>query len=163
VAYSSKSDIQEILPDQDLAELTDDVNDTPVTVDARVDSAITRADNKINSYLRGKHGTLPLNPVPENVKDWSVSLAIWELYRRRVDLEIPEPVREDKKATIEALESVQDGTTHIDTPTAPANTFSFYKGSGSDKGELFDSNKDGTGCLDQYYNGPVPVTTFRNQ
>lgn len=156
MAYSVKADILEVLPESDLIQLTDDVPPIDTVDDAKVTSAITRADNQINSYLRGKASTIPIVPTPPRVKDWSVTLAIFQLYRRRVNLDIPATIQEDIDQTISELKGVRDGKILIDDPTSPANTASFYKGDGANKGVIFDSNAEGTGCLDQYYDGPVP-------
>lgn len=157
MAYSTQSDIEEVLPSNDLAQMTDDTNgeviDTPI-----VNAAIARADNQINSYLRGKQNTLPLSPVPPRVKDWSTGLAIFNLYQRRVNLEMPDPIRLNHDDIISELKSVRDGKILIDDPDSPAETASFYKGSGSnteDAGDLFTDKPDGSGTIDQYYNGPA--------
>lgn len=157
MAYSTQSDIEEILPTADLAELTDDTGNDVVDV-SKVTAAIARADNQINSYLRGKQNSLPLSPVPPRVKDWSTGLAIWQLYRRRVNLEMPEPVRVDHDDIISELKAVRDNKILIDDAESPADTGSYYKTNGEDKIEIFDSKADNSGCLDQYYGGPFPAT-----
>jgi len=155
--YSVKADILEILSLADLIQLTDDVAPVDTVDDPIVVAAITRADNKINSYLRGKH-TVPLTTVPPRVKDWSVTLAIFELYRRRVNLEIPDVLRIDFDEVVKELKMVQAGTLLIDDSTSIANTAGYYKGQGkattSNKSQIWDSKPDGTGQLDEFYDGP---------
>lgn len=153
MAYSTKSDILEVLPEKDLAELTNDTDGSTV-VDSVVNANIAKADNQINTYLRGKQSTLPLSPVPPRVKDWSVGLAIFNLYKRRVNLEIPDVIRTDHDDIVSELKGVRDQKILIDDSESPANTASYYKGDGANKGTLFDSNSNGTGELDKYYNGP---------
>ena len=155
--YSVKADILEILPLQDLIELTDDIAPVDTVDDPTVVSAITRADNRINTYLRGKH-TVPFTTVPPSVKDWSVTLAIFELYRRRVNLEIPDVLRMDFDQTIKDLKLVQGGQLLIDDSTSIANTANYYKGQGkattANKPQIWDSNPAGDGQLDEFYDGP---------
>lgn len=155
MAYSVKADIIDQLPEKRLAQLTDDDPvGAPAVDDDVVDAMIEKADNQINTYLRGKN-ILPIDTAETpRVKDWSVGLAIFNLYKRRVDLEIPEPVRVDHDDIMTELRAVRDNKILIDDPTSPANTGSIIKGSGSTKSTMFTSNDQGTGTLDQYYDGP---------
>lgn len=162
MAYSTEDDILEVLPQERLIQLTDDVSPVDTIDSAIVTAMIDKADNQINSYLRGKATTIPIDPVPPRVKDWSVTLAVFKLYGRRINLTIPDTLREDKDAVIDELKEIRDGKALIDDAESPSNTASFYQSNGKDFGELFDTNSEGTGCLDQYYNGPAP-TTNRNR
>jgi phage gp36-like protein len=153
VAYSTKADILKQLPEADLAQLTNDVDGSTV-VDATVDAMIAKADNQINTYCRGKND-IPFNTTETpRVLDWSVSLAIYNLYKRRVDLSIPDGVETDHDDVIDELKAVRDGKIVVDDPDSVANTGGIYKGSGASQGKIFSSNAQGTGVLDQYYNGP---------
>lgn len=155
--YSVKADILEILSLADLIQLTDDVAPVDTVDDPIVVAAISRADTRINTYLRGKH-TVPFSTVPASVRNFSVTLAIFELYRRRVNLEIPDVIRIDFDQVIKDLKLIQGGQLVLDDSTSVANTASFYKGQGkgttSDKPQIWDSKPDGTGQLDEFYNGP---------
>lgn len=157
MAYSTKSDIQEILSDEDLIQLTDDSDPVDTVDDTKITSAIKRADNEINTFLRGKHDLPVTSAIALAVKDWSVSLAIYQLYRRRINLEIPDVLRDDIEDVRKKLGMVQAGTLLIDDPTSTANTAGIYKGSGqgstAGKSQIFVSQPDGKGFLDQYYNG----------
>ena len=154
MAYSVKADILEQISETDLSQLSNDTDGSSV-VDSVVDAMIEKADNQINSYLRGKQtAPLPLDPVPPRVKDWSVGLAIYNLYGRRVQLQMPEPVKTDHDDIMTELRGVRDGKILIDDPNSPANTGSFYKASGASQGTTFTSNNAGTGNLDCYYDGP---------
>ena len=153
MAYSDEAAILEILPSTEVAQLTDD--STGSTIDsAKVSAALTRGFNTINTYLRGKASAIPLSPVPPAVKDWNTILAIFNLYQRRVDLELPETIEKSYDRVIGELKGVRDGKILMDDPIGVGNTAKIYKGSGSDKGVIFDSNAAGTGVLDGYYDGP---------
>jgi phage gp36-like protein len=80
MAYCTQSDLLSMIPLKELAELTADSGDTP---DGEVvDEAIQRADAEINSYLGMRH-TLPLSPLPDQVKGLSIDMALYHLYSRR--------------------------------------------------------------------------------
>lgn len=166
MAYSVKADIQEILSDQELIHLTDDVAPVDTIDDDKITAAIKRADNQINTYLRGKASAIPIVPTPPRVTDWSVLLAIQNLYQRRVNLAIPETIEKGVEDVITELKGVRDGKILIDDAAGSSNTASFYKGQGagttSDKPQMFDSRPDGKGVLDGYYNGPDTFDGNRN-
>lgn len=152
--YCTKADIIKVLPEADLAQLTDDTNGTTVDDDI-VTAQITKADNQINTYCRGKND-LPFNTTTTpRVNDWSITLSIWNLYKRRVDLEMPEPVRVDHDDVITELKGVRDGKILVNDPDSHANQATFYKGNGEDKPTLFSTNEDKDGTLDEYYSGPA--------
>ena len=154
MAYSVKADILVQLPEVRLAQLTNDVDGSTV-VDSVVTAMIAKADNQINSYCRGKSNLPFVVANTPRVKDWSVGLTIWNLYKRRVDLSIPDAIETDHDDIISELKGVRDGKILIDDPESAANTASFYKSNGDDKNVLFTTNKRGNGTLDQYYNGPL--------
>jgi len=80
MAYCTQSDLITMIPVKELAELTADSGDTP---DGEVvDEAIHRADAEIDAYLGMRH-TLPLSPLPDQVKGLSIDMALYHLYSRR--------------------------------------------------------------------------------
>jgi phage gp36-like protein len=80
MAYCTQSDLITMIPLKELAELTADSGDTP---DSQVvDEAIHRADAEIDAYLGMRH-TLPLTPLPDQVKGLSIDMALYHLYSRR--------------------------------------------------------------------------------
>lgn len=85
--YSQKADLTSKFSEKRLRELTDDENDGS-KVDERIDDAIRRADNEIDSHLRGRYAVpldLSADEDLEFVRDISTDIAIYELYRRRGD------------------------------------------------------------------------------
>jgi phage gp36-like protein len=80
MAYCEQSDIEKLIPEQELAELTADTGSTP---DAEVVAeAIAKADAEIDSYL-GVVYTVPLSVPPSRVRSLSEDFAIYYLYQRR--------------------------------------------------------------------------------
>jgi phage gp36-like protein len=80
MAYCTQSDLITMIPLKELAELTADSGETPDSL--VVDEAIHRADAEIDAYLGMRH-TLPLAPVPDQVKGLSIDMALYHLYSRR--------------------------------------------------------------------------------
>ena len=119
MAYCTESDLLSLIPVQELAELTTDSGDTP---DSQVVAeAIDRADAEIDAYL-GSRYTLPLNPVPDQVKGLSMDMALYHLYSRR---SLAPPVRRQKYEAalsllqqIAAGEAVVEGASELLTETA---------------------------------------------
>ncbi len=80
MAYCTQSDLITMIPVKELAELTADSGDTPDS--EVVNEAINRADAEIDAYLGMRH-TLPLSPLPDQVKGLSIDMALYHLYSRR--------------------------------------------------------------------------------
>lgn len=154
MAYSTKSDVLEVVPADMLAQLTNDSGVNSV-VDAVVTAAIAKADNQINSYLRGKSASLPLSPVPARVKDWSVGLAIFNLYSRRINLKIPEYAKTDHDDIISELKGVRDGKILIDDSTSVANLGTIIKTNKTATSVNFNTNTSKNGQLDRFWNGCI--------
>lgn len=109
--YCTLEDIKKAIPEANIIQLTDDVG-TGVIDQAKVDEAIAYADELINAYLRGRY-QVPLNPVPELIKRLSVDLAIFHLYSRRFELEMPESMMQRRKEIIRLLEQIQKGVVSL--------------------------------------------------
>ena len=104
MAYCTQSDLLTMIPLQELAELTADSGDTPDS--GVVNEAIHRADAEIDAYL-GMRYTLPLSPLPDQVKGLSIDMALYHLYSRR---SVAPTVRRQKyEAAISFLKLVAEG------------------------------------------------------
>jgi len=152
VAYSTKADIELAIPGRFLAQLTDDTSG--ITVNATtVSRAIADADSQIDSFARGKHSPLPFNPVPDSVRRWSVSLAILNLYKRRVDLQVPDQIKIDNENVMVELRGLRDNKILIDDSGSDANEANFYIVKKKQSQPIFQTNSEKTGRLDRYF-GP---------
>lgn len=105
--YCTVDDIKKSIPEANIIQLTDDAG-TGVIDQTKVNEAIAYADQLIDGYLRGRY-SLPLNPVPGLVNKLSVDLAIFHLYSRRFELEMPESMMAKYKNAIKLLEQIQKG------------------------------------------------------
>ena len=100
--YCTQSDILEQLDEDVLLQLTDDYDAGAIDSDV-VDRAIADADSLINGYC-GKRHTIPFTTVPVLARKFSVDIAIYNLYGRRMGA--PEDRRNRYKETIEYLRGV---------------------------------------------------------
>jgi len=115
--YCTLDDIKKLIPEDALIQLTDDeglgtVNQT------RVDEAIAQADAEIDSYCGGRY-SVPFSTVPEIIKKFSVDIAIYNLYSRRVEV-IPEVRSERYRNAIRQLEGISKGLISLGVDPAPS-------------------------------------------
>lgn len=147
MAYCTKDDILNIIPEQDLINLT---VDTPVGDDvvneAQLSSAIDYADSCINGYLRSRYD-LPLSVIPDEIVKLCADIAVYRLYMRRPQ-SLPEHIKDNYKESIELLKNIQKGVFIIDTPqehpetTMPALKPTF-KTNKTARSRIFDANTMG--------------------
>lgn len=149
MAYSLQADIEKRIPAADVAALTDDTNgvttDTAILTEAGV-----LADSVIDSNLRGKH-TVPLTTVPPLIRELSVTLTIWNLYQRRINLAIPETLEAGFKDAKQTLKDIRDNKITIDDSGSHANEATYYKTNKTGDSRVFDQNDSESGTLDKYF------------
>ena len=114
MAYCTESDLLTLSPRKELAELTADSGDTP---DSQVVAeAINLADAEIDAYL-GSRYTLPLSPVPDQVKGLSMDMTLYHLYSRR---SVAPTVRRQKYETaLSFLKQVAAGEAVVEGASEP--------------------------------------------
>ena len=113
MSYSNLTDIEKLLPETAIIQLTDDEN-IGTANETRVNESIAQADAEIDSYCGGRY-TVPFAAVPDIVKKISVDIAISNLYSRRVE-EIPETRAERYKNAIRQLGDIASGRISIGEP-----------------------------------------------
>jgi len=126
MAYSTRDDIKQLLPEETVIQLTDDENLKPSAIDAdntehaaiiaRVDEAIERADAEIDGYCAVKY-SVPLSPVPAVVNKLSVELAIYYLYSRR---SVPEKIEKRYDKAVVRLKDIARGLLTLGVDPEPA-------------------------------------------
>lgn len=113
MSYCTRADIQELMAERVIVQLS---NDDPRATEANwdnVDAAIRFADNTINGYLRGRY-SLPLNSFDELVTAWATFIARWWLYNRRPDgKDLPTAVTLTYGDATKSLKLVQEGKLHL--------------------------------------------------
>ena len=147
--YCILADIEKLIPEATVIQLTDDAGAGVVNTDV-VDAAIGQGDEEIDTYM-GSRYTAPMSPVPGIVKKLSVDIAIYNLYSRRME-EIP-PLRSERyKNAIKLLGQIAAGTVSIGESTEPDGGGQ-VKVSTSVEDRIFTKGKksDGSsGSLDNY-------------
>lgn len=151
MAYCTQADIEKRLPGVSIAQLTDDVDG--ITVNAtNLNGAVADAESEINMYLRGKHAVPYADgSVPATVQKWCVILSIHFLYERRIDLAIPETLKDAYDRIMGQLKNVRDNKLMIDDSESDANTAAYYKTNKTSDSRIFTSNDSQSGVLDKYF------------
>ncbi len=118
MSYSQLSDIQNLVPNDILIQLTDDANTGSVNA-AIVTDCITEADNFIDSWI-GSRYQLPLaSPIPPMITYISVAIAVHRLYGRKVET-IPATVENRYKDAQAQLKAISLGQVTLGVQTEPA-------------------------------------------
>lgn len=106
--YCAYEDIVEELNVDVLSQITEETS----TLE-KVSTAIERADSIIDSYL-SRRTQVPISPVPQSVKEYSVDIAIWTLFSR---VEAIPKFREQRYwAAMAWLKAYAAGETELGTP-----------------------------------------------
>lgn len=121
MAYCTQSDLEGLISDAEIIQLTDDDGAGQADSDT-VARAIAGAESEINGWV-GKRYAVPLDPVPPRVRDLAVDIAVYTLYSRRG--RVPEDRQERYKNAVAFLKAVAEGKATLgeDTPEGtPAGT-----------------------------------------
>lgn len=108
MAYSTLSDLQNYIQKSQLIQLSNDDPDANVVNVAIVNDAIRRADNLIDSNLKGRFD-LPLVTVPESIRDLSIRITTYNLFRRSLTTEVPKSLAADYETDKAQLEAIKTG------------------------------------------------------
>lgn len=114
MTYATHDDLIDRAGANELRQIAD--RDRDGVADPEVlDAALADADNVINGYVETKFLT-PLDPVPDLVRTWAVSIARYGLHRNGA----PDNVKDDYRDAIAALKDVSAG--RIALPVAAGET-----------------------------------------
>lgn len=106
--YCTIGDITSTITLEDVLQLTDD-NDTGSVDTAKVDEAIAKADGLISAFIGGA----TLDTVPELIRQISVELSIYHLYKRRFAANMPESIERGYTHAMDLLKHIQSGKLSI--------------------------------------------------
>ena len=111
MAYSTIDDLKKYMRAEIIRQLTDD-NNTGEIDEIVVDDVILQADTMIDSFLRGRYPVEIISAldVPATICDLSTKLAAYNLYRRNMQLTLPETVSKDYKFCTDMLKDIQKGS-----------------------------------------------------
>lgn len=114
MAYCVQDDIEKVIPEQELAELTTEAGSVP-DPDV-ITEAITKSDALIDAYC-GKQYSVPFSPVPAMVELLSVDITAYRLYLRRGV--IPDPTRQRYEDAMAFLRDVSSGKATLGSTDSP--------------------------------------------
>lgn len=146
--YCVLADLKSELSEIELIELTDD-NNLGIIDQTNINGAIAKADATIDSYC-SKVESVPFSTVPPLVKEWSKTLAVYELHRRKKI--IPEAIKLAYDAVISHLKAVARGEAGIPQTGVETPEDQIKSSSSSDdkKMTMGKTSDDSTGTLDGY-------------
>jgi phage gp36-like protein len=116
MAYCTQTDIEVLVSEEVLLQLTDDADEGSVD-ETKVADAIEQADALIDGYLRGRY-SVPLTTVPTLVMGLSRDIAIYELFSKKGERGVPEEYRLRKDKAEQKLVQIQKGVIGLPV-TAP--------------------------------------------
>lgn len=126
--YCTLNDITSTITLEDVLQLTDD-NGTGLVDTAKVDEAIAKADGLISAFIGG----VSLDTVPELIRQISVELSIYHLYKRRFAADMPDSIERGYTNAMGLLKQIQSGKLSIGTEateqTAPDRHYKTNKAS----------------------------------
>lgn len=114
--YATIDDMKARFEGHELKQLTDQEG-VGIIKDAALTSALTDAENEINSYL-AKAYILPISPVPPILLRFACDMARYNLWASKSDM--PEVVRVRYAAAIAWLKSVSKGEVVLEAASTPA-------------------------------------------
>ena len=108
MAYTTLTKILLTIPRSEIEKLTNDnkVGDIDTAI---VDNAITDADNTIDAYARGRYPVDITGTVPEFYETISTTLAICNLYARKLILTLPKALEKKCDMAMDMLKQIQKG------------------------------------------------------
>jgi len=123
--YCTVQDVLNQVPRERAVELTNDSEsrlDGASVVDERIAECIRAAQSIVDGVLRSVV-PLPLPKVDEVLRTVTRDLAIFELYKRRVVLDMPEGLSELRKNAMSLLTRIANGEIRLDLPTGVEPAF----------------------------------------
>lgn len=133
MAYSAIEDITDKLGLAVFNNLTQKTDENDPEPEKKVEQAIQDADAIINSYIRERVSQIPIDPVPDLIKQYSRDLAICHLYKNQPQF-IPEHWKGEKENIIRSLRDISNGAANLDTgPPEDKTIVKISYGSGENK------------------------------
>ena len=141
MSYIVQSDLLGQISNAQLIQLTDDAKTGAVDT-TKITQAIDGAESEVDGYVATKYTVPVAAPVPQLVKELSIDIAIYRLYRRRQ--RIPDDVKKAYDDAIARLKDIAKGllTLGIDPPPGESSKAAQGEVSGPDR--VFDRDKMGS-------------------
>lgn len=107
--------LKQYIDEPELVNLTDDNNTGIVNIEV-LNDMINSAESEVDSYLRDQY-PLPLQtPVPKLIESICADITIYNLYKRRKRLDMPESISELYKSAIDNLLKIRRGVIILSLP-----------------------------------------------
>lgn len=136
MAYAVKADLQKLVTDAKLVQLTDFAS-TGAMDDAKITGALDEASSTIDSFTRGRY-VLPLT-VSDQVKQLTLDIALYRLHLRRQMMN--DQVAKAYDDAVGLLKGVARGETSLDQPAkTQATELDVVKPDRADKPRVFEDS-----------------------
>lgn len=123
MAYIDQEILERYISREELTRLTDDENTGNVN-NQRLDEAINIASNEFENYVRDIYDiTLFPSPLPDQLTQIICDIAIYNLYKRRYRLEMPESIVNIYNLAISQLSKIAKGELQVNLPKKTAAGF----------------------------------------
>lgn len=119
MAYINQDILERYITREELIRLTDDENSGGVNAQ-RLDEAINAASNEFENYMRDLYeiGSFP-SPLPDQLNQIICDIIIYNLYKRRYRLEMPESIINIYETAISQLNKIAKGELQCNLPKKP--------------------------------------------
>lgn len=133
--YCSLADLKQAIPEENLIQLTDDAA-LGVIDEVKINAAIKGAEELVEAYLRGRY-ELPFQNVPPLIKQIVTDIALYNLYNRRFELNMPEHMKERYKNAIKILEHINKGLIRLGVESEKGPGSGYYKTNKTKEDRIF--------------------------
>ncbi len=111
--YLTGEGLQNYISEQEIIRLTDDQNYGHVNT-AVLDNAIRKSGEELESYLRDVYITALPVPLPSELESILADIIIYNLYKRRMQTDMPPSIVQIYNTAISKLEKIRKGIITID-------------------------------------------------
>lgn len=120
--YCNIDEVKNRFSPNELIQLTDD-NRTGEVNDDVITREIFLANSLINGYL-GKSFVLPMSVIPPLINVIAIDLSIYNLYIRRLRMDVPDSIKEIYKNCVNSLKEIQKGNISLGLETKANSSLS---------------------------------------
>jgi phage gp36-like protein len=113
--FVNQSTLERYITREELTRLTDDENSGSVNIE-KLNEAIVTAENEVESYLKGIYKFPLPQDLPEVLIHIIVDITIYNLYKRRMRLDMPESITNIYKEAKDKLQKIRRGELLLDLP-----------------------------------------------
>lgn len=135
MAYLNEGILGKYISNDELIKLTDDENSGGINTE-RLNEAINAASNEFDNYLRDIYDiALFPSPLPEMLTQIIADIAIYNLYKRRFRLDMPESISKIYEIAVDKLTKIARGEIQLMLPKK--STAGFIKINKTDNDRIF--------------------------